>query len=147
MLFDNFESVEVSPRNGLGFVYILCWREHEREIPFYVGQTQAILGRMNDYHWGDFQASTDFRVGEAIKYLSMQNLRVVARYKQVAGERADWMKEEREIIATLEHEGWQLLNSMKGYKYSTSSPATERPKIEEFVEEIRRKVTAKTSSP
>ncbi len=111
MIFDDFESMEFIHRDEQGFVYVLCWKQGSKQIPFYVGQTQAIWGRMNDYHWGEFQASTDFRINQAIRYLSDRDLRVVARYKRVPGKRAAWAKKESEIVLTLEADGWLLLNS------------------------------------
>ena len=130
MNFDGFCVVDFPPANGPGFVYVLCWLAGGEEIPFYVGQTQSIWGRLNDYYWADFQASTDFRVGEAVKYLGIQNLRVVARYKLSA----DRQEEERAIIRDLHAEGRRLLNDCRSYDYRTATEAEERIKVQTFID-------------
>jgi hypothetical protein len=136
MDFDDFTSVDFSPRQEMGFVYVFCFVEGRRRIPFYVGQTQSIWGRLNDYHWADFQASTDFRVGEAAKYLSTKNIRVVAKYRASA----DRSKDEKAIIKRLQKEGWLLLNDCQGYNYRKAIPETERAKVQEFMENILKSV-------
>ena len=136
MDFDGFESMELSPSNGRGFVYVLCWTDGERNVPFYVGQTQAILGRMNDYHWADFQASTDFRVGEAVKYLREKGLHVIARYRLSAASKPEREKEERCLIDALKAEGVVLLNCFPGYDYRKSILEEQRGRIQRFIDEI-----------
>jgi hypothetical protein len=130
MNFDGFSVVDFPPANGPGFVYVLCWVAMGEEIPFYVGQTQSIWGRLNDYYWADFQASTDFRVGEAVRYLTTQNLRVVARYKLSADRR----KEERAIIDGLDAEGRRLLNNCPSFDYRTATEAVEKIKVRQFID-------------
>jgi len=146
MIFEGFESMEVTHRGDHGFVYVLCWKQGDKEVPFYVGQTQAIWGRMNDYHWGEFQASTDFRVGQAVRYLSEHDLRVVSKYKVVQGKRPEWLHREAKIVQDLEGEGWLLLNRMDGYKYAESTEELERAKIERFMERIRENAVRKFSA-
>lgn len=134
MNFEGFDSIELSPRDGRGFVYVLCWTDGTKETPFYVGQTQAIFGRMNDYHWADFQASTDFRVGEAVKHLCAKGFRVTAKYRVSGASRTEREKEERELIKSLDAEGIVLLNSLSGYNYRDSLPADQRTKIQNFID-------------
>ena len=134
MDFEGFTSVDFSTKSDVGFVYVLCCLDKESEIPFYVGQTQSIWGRLDDYHWADFQASTDFRVGEAAKYLRAKNLRIVAKYKASAERRI----EEGEIIDALHKEGRRLLNDCPGYHYKTAIPEAERAKVQQCVEDILR---------
>ena len=136
MNFDGFESMELSPANGRGFVYVLCWTDGVKESPFYVGQTQAILGRMNDYHWADFQASTDFRVGEAVRYFREKGLRVIARYRLSAPSKSEREKEERGLIDALKAEGSVLLNCFPGYDYRKSVLEEQRGRIRGFVDQI-----------
>jgi hypothetical protein len=70
----DFSLVEFSPAVGPGFVYVLLWVSgDDEEIPFYVGETQSIWGCLNDYYWAQFQAPTDFRVGEAINTSGLRN--------------------------------------------------------------------------
>ena len=42
MTFDDFTVVDFSPACGPGFVYVLCWKAGDSEVPFYVRQTQSI---------------------------------------------------------------------------------------------------------
>ena len=136
MNFDDFNSMDLAPANGFGFVYVLCWVNGHNEIPFYVGETQAIWGRMNDYHWAEFDASTDFRVGEAVKYLNTKKLRIVAKYRVSADRRAGRRKEEAAIIRRLKDEGRVLLNDCPGYNYRTSTPDKERIKVQTCIDKI-----------
>jgi hypothetical protein len=132
MDFVDFISVDFSPRQDVGFVYILSYVDGDKEVPFYVGETQSIWGRLNDYHWAEFQASTDFRVGEAVKYLTTRSLRVVAKYKLSAERKND----ERNIINALRMEGWALLNDRRGYDYRKTTAEAQRLKVKEYVEDL-----------
>jgi hypothetical protein len=132
MKFDGFSVLDFPPADGNGFVYVLCWLTGGEEIPFYVGQTQSIWGRLNDYYWADFQASTDFRVGEAVRYLNGQDLRVVAKYKVSA----DRHKEERAIIDLLHAEKRRLLNDCPSYDYRTGTKATEKSRVQKFIDAL-----------
>lgn len=130
--FRAFGVVDFPPKSGPGFVYVLCWVSGEDEIPFYVGETQSIWGRLNDYYWADFQASTDFRAGEVIRYLNTRSIRVVARYR-VSTERRS---EERAIIKELRAEGRLLLNNLPAYDYQTSHEDRHRAEVQEQVDRI-----------
>lgn len=132
MDFSGFDSMNLSASDGLGFVYVLCWLEGQKEIPSYVGQTQSVWGRMNDYHWAEFQACADFRVGEAVRYLNTKKRPVVAKYRVSVDRR----KEENAIIHSLEAEGFLLLNKSPGYDYRTSTPHEERAKVLAFMDKI-----------
>jgi hypothetical protein len=112
--------------------YTCCAGCRKKEIPFYVGQTQSVWGRMNDYHWAEFQASTDFQVGEAVRYLNTKKRRVVAKYRVSA----DRKKEENAIIHSLQAECFILLNKTPGYNYRTSTPDKERAKVLAFMDNI-----------
>ena len=116
-----------------GFVYVLCWVTEEQEIPFYVGETHSARNRLTDYYWADFQASTDFKVGEAVKYLcDVKRLRVIAKIRASVNR----LRDQNEIIATLHQEGKKLLNDCEGYNYKTANQATERAKIQQFVDSL-----------
>jgi hypothetical protein len=143
MKFDGFSVLDFPPADGDGFVYVLCWVAGCEEIPFYVGQTQSIWGRLNDYYWADFQASTDFRVGEAVKYLSRQNLRVIAKYKVSA----DRHKEERAIIDLLHAEKRRLLNDCRSYDYRKATEAVEKAKVQEFIDALIKRSPPCPDSP
>ncbi len=93
MTFEGFRTVDFSPLNELapGFVYVIFWVRGKENRPFYVGQSKRIWGRLDDYYWAQFAACTDYRVGEAIKYLTAKDFRIVVRYRSSA----DPVKEER----------------------------------------------------
>ena len=86
MNFEGFSTVEFPPINPdvPGFVYVWCWINGSEEVPFYVGQTGRLWGRLDDYYWAMFSAPTDFRVGEAIRYLSARGYRITVKYKSSA---------------------------------------------------------------
>ena len=113
--YDGFKEIELFPKadDHSGCVYVLVFSKDRFEIPFYVGQTTRFLGRMDDYFWADFQATTDFRVGQAIKYLcSLEGGKVLARYQACADPRA----EENAILNKL-REGKAILLNGTGYDY------------------------------
>ena len=128
----DFNAVDFPPKSGPGFVYVLCWVSEKEEIPFYVGETQSIWGRLNDYYWAEFKASTDFRVGEAIRYLSTKNIRVVARYRPSADPRG----EERARIIELRTEGRRLLNDLPAYDYRTIPEEEARINVRKQTDQI-----------
>ena len=112
-----------------GFVYVFCWVTNGVEIPFYVGETNRFSGRMNDYGLANFKASTDFCVGEAVKYLKgIKNYRVVVRHRPSP----DPPREEKEIIRRLLVSGVWLLNCLPRYDYHTDSEAEEREVVQRF---------------
>ena len=130
MTFDDFKTLDF-PSARVGVVYVLLYVADGAEVPFYVGETERFTGRMDDYLWADFKASTDFKVGEAVKYLqSAKGLKVIVRYK----ESADRQKEEKQLIARLRAEGFRLLNDLKGYVYRTANEQTERLAVQQFCE-------------
>lgn len=128
----DFSAVNFPPKSGTGFIYILCWLSGDEEVPFYVGETQSIWGRLNDYYWAQFQAPTDFRVGEAVRYLSTKNIHVVARYKPSV----DRSCKERAIINELRAEGRRLLNDLPVYDYRTADEEQERIGVQKQVDWI-----------
>jgi hypothetical protein len=132
MNLEEFNVVDFHPQSGPGFVYILCWVSGEKHVSFYVGETQSIWGRLNDYYWAEFQAPTDFHVGEAVKHLHSKGLRITAKYK-ISNDR--W-KEERSIIREFREQGVQLLNDLKGYDYQTSKEDDERSKIQRYIDKL-----------
>jgi len=146
MRFEDFSTVDFpSAMKGdagsvyVGFIYVLCWVDGAEETPFYVGETHSLSNRMNDYFWADFQASTDFRVGEAVKYLNTRNLRVVARYKVSA----DREKEERAIINALHEQGRCLLNDLRpSYDYRIANQIEEGRKIHQFIDGLMKPLAA-----
>ena len=63
--------------------FLRMWFIHSQlAIPFYVGQSKRLSGRIHDYHLKNFEACTDFRVGKVIEYpQETKNYGVIAKYK------------------------------------------------------------------
>jgi hypothetical protein len=120
------------PRHG-HIVYILCYirTEGSEPIPFYVGESSRHVGRFGDYISGKFSASTDFKVGEAVKYLRDNVYRVVIRFDEVDNRKV----EEKRILQNLRGT-FRLLNDLKGYDYNKSNERDERQNIQQFVDQI-----------
>lgn len=140
MKFEGFITIDFTPKSAPGFVYVLCWVAEEQEIPFYVGETHSAKHRLDAYYWADFQASTDFKVGEAVKHLCAKNYRVIAKIKLST----DRLQEQNIIIAALRAEGRKLLNDCRGYNYKTADEKNERAKIQQFVETLLSSTTDAT---
>jgi hypothetical protein len=134
MNFEDFSVLDFPIERGPillpgGFVYVFCWVADGIEIPFYVGQTNRFSGRMHDYDLANFKASTDFCVGEAVKYLKgTKNYRVVVRHRPSP----DPPKEEKAIIRRLLASGVWLLNCLPRYDYRADSQAEEREVVHRF---------------
>src|SRR5437879_1381490 len=112
MDFNDFVTVNFAPGSDVGFVYVCFYVDGTNETPFYVGETQSIWGRANDYFWADFKATTDFRVGEAAKYLAAKGYQICIKYKASLELKAksERLKEEKRICGDLRNEGHSLLN-------------------------------------
>jgi hypothetical protein len=133
-----FKVMEFPEREGI--VYVLCFIKGKKEVPFYVGESDVFHRRMAEYMDPQFSASTDFKVGEAIKYFQEKGYRIVVRWKRVAKK---WQnekrrKEEKKLIQELMWDDCRLLNSLKGYDYKTADKKAEREKILQFCSEIAR---------
>lgn len=129
--FDFSGFAELSfPENG-DIVYVLCLRQPDTKdwIPFYVGESSRHVGRFGDYVSANLSASTDFKVGQAVKHLRERGCEVMIRYKSTSSRRDD----EKSLIQLFEAKGLQLLNSLGGYKYSEADPDQEKAKVREFV--------------
>lgn len=126
------------------FVYIFCWVADDGvEVPFYVGQTDRLSGRMNDYCLANFTACTDFCVGEAVKYLKgAKNYRVVVRHKPSP----DPKRDEKTLIRCLMVSGVWLLNCLPRYDYRTDNAAEERETIHRFCDMFTAKRAVITSA-
>lgn len=121
------------PETRDGYVYVFCWIRDAISIPFYVGQTKRLAGRMNDYCLAQFSACTDFRVGEAVRYLrDSKNCRIVVRYKMSTEVR----REEYSLIRELQLSGVRLLNDFSSYDYRTANEAEERTAVQRFCDVI-----------
>jgi hypothetical protein len=132
MNFEAFTAVDFPPinREVPKFVYVLFWVTESQQVPFYVGQTSRIWGRLDDYYWGTFWASTDFRIGEAIRYLNTKAHRVVVKYKGSEDPRG----EEARIIEDLRRAGYTLLNGIGGFDFRKADESEERLKVHRFID-------------
>jgi hypothetical protein len=133
MHFDGFSSIDFPPirREIPEFVYVVCWISGSEEVPFYVGKTRRVWGRLDDYYWAMFSASTDFRVGEAIRHLNARGYHVVVKYKSSA----DSTEEESKLIKDLSVHH-TLLNALKGFDYRTADESEERRRVHEFLDAL-----------
>lgn len=86
-------------------VYVLCFKRKGSNdcIPFYVGESSRHLGRFGDYVSAKFAASTDFKVGEAVKQLRVHG-EVIFRYKATNYRRA----KEKSWIESIEKKGGRV---------------------------------------
>lgn len=125
-------------------VYVLYFKSDDRKeiVPFYVGESARGIGRFGDYVSAQFTASTDFKVGEAIRYLRSLRLVVGIKYKVSQYREA----EEKKLIAALRKER-QLLNDLKGYDYKLANEDDERAKVREFIMELVQKNARSEESP
>ena len=115
-----------------GFVYIFYWLRGTEEGPFYVGQTSRIWGRLDDYYWAMFSAPTDFRVGEAVRYLATKGYRVVVKYRPSADPRG----EESEIIRGLHSIPRKLLNDIREFDLQKPDESAERLRVQQFLDSL-----------
>lgn len=115
-------------------VYVIFFVKDNKEVPFYVGETGRFLGRISDYISANPKASTDFKVGEAIKYLQEKGYKIIIKYKpsENRGE------EQNELIRYLQDQGHRLLNdlSVKNYTDKGFNETEERERIKRFCDNI-----------
>jgi hypothetical protein len=133
--FPTLDTLSSIPESSEGFLYVLCWVRDGAQIPFYVGQTRRLRGRMKDYCLAQFQASTDFRVGEAVRYLrETKKCQIVLRYRASA----EPAKDEYHVIRNLQLSGFRLLNDLLGYNYRTAQKIDERAAVQTFCDVLTR---------
>jgi hypothetical protein len=133
--FKNFHELGFRPFYRPGYVYVFFYADGSKAIPFYVGQTTRIWGRLDDYYWAEFNAATDFRVGEAIRYLHRKRRRVTVKYRPSA----DPHREEAELIAELRAAQVKLLNDERGYDHTRADEKYQRERIQLWVNDRLRK--------
>ena len=134
ILLDDFAAVEwsactdsITTVSG-AHVYALVVEAEGQSFPLYVGQTQRLLGRIEDYQAAQFHAPTDFRVGEAIRYLCEKQCVVRFLYKPTNAH----LKDEKVLIRELLLRGCALLNFLGAFDYKTASPIDERLLVRRF---------------
>jgi hypothetical protein len=132
-----------SPKDVPGnHVYVLVVENSGQSIPLYVGQTSRLAGRIGDYVAAPWSASTDFRVGEAIKYLRDKGCTLHFHYK-VSSEHT---KAEKDMIRDLLLSGHLLLNFLGGYDYTTAKKEDERKIVHLFCDTILKRTLPETFS-
>lgn len=130
---EDFKDIEFPLESDFSVVYIIYFRRDSKDIYFYVGETSRYIGgRLGDYVRANFNAATDFKVGEAIRYLRGLGLYVGVRYFATLNR--------KEVEASLENElkskGYKLLNDLKGYRYEESTEKHERKRIHDFMSKL-----------
>ena len=126
--FSDFTDIEFPQHKEI--VYLLYFREKDggNDIPLYVGESSRGVGRFGDYISAKFTAPTDFKVGEAIRYLRSLGLDVRIKYKESSNRKM----EERTIINQLRRKS-RLLNELEGFQYTGSNENDERARIQKFM--------------
>lgn len=90
---------------------------------------------MGDYCLAQFQASTDFRVGEAVRHLrETKRYQIVLRYRKIP----EPAKDEYQLIRRLQLSGFRLLNDLLGYDCRTAQETDERVAVQEFCDVLTR---------
>lgn len=134
MEFPAFETADFPQSQEIvNFVYILGVEDSKKSFaPFYVGQTSRLLGRIDDYAKANFSASTDFKVGEAIKYFQMKGFKIQLKFRKFENPRV----EEERITNEIEQEMGKelLLNNLKGYDYKVDNQEQQRLEVHRFVD-------------
>ncbi len=130
MQFKDFKTLNFP--ESISAVYLIFFIKNDKKIPFYVGETGRFQGRVGDYVSAHFKASTDFRVGETIRYLQEKGCKVIIKYKSSQ----DRKREQDEIIKYFQSLGHRLLNDLSGYNYKTANEDEEREKIKRFCDDI-----------
>jgi len=113
-------------------IYVIVIVKEKKEIPLYVGKTARLYGRIGDYGTAGFKASTDFKVGEAIKYFREKGYKIIIKYKFSD----DRKKDKNTIIKSFQSQGFRLLNEMVGYNYRKANEIEERNRIKEFCDKM-----------
>jgi len=129
--FSDFVEMEFPQHKEIVYVLFFANEENDYEAPFYVGESSRGIGRFGDYISANFSASTDFKVGETVRYLRERGFKVRIKYKECEDRKA----EERKIINILQKKSL-LLNELEGYNYTTSNEAAERARLHSFLERL-----------
>lgn len=122
-------------------VYVIGFEKEARFIPIYVGESRRNIGRIGDYVVANFSASTDFKVGRAVKYLDRLGFKVLIKY----GETTDRRRDQKILISSDRASGYKLLNDLAGYHYKFADKKKKGEKVESFINEQLRGLS-KTST-
>jgi hypothetical protein len=121
--------LEAAPTYSGNHVYAIIVTADNSQFPLYVGQTGRLCGRIGDYTTAQFHAPTDFRVGEAIKYLRVQKpCRVDFFYRPSEAH----LQDEKGLIREFLLAGYTLLNFLAAFDYKTANRDEERSLVHRF---------------
>jgi hypothetical protein len=110
-------------------VYVMVVRTDDGVFPLYVGLTSRLLGRVGDYQAAQFQAPTDFRVGEAITYLAVEKK---CQLDFLFRESATARKDEKLLVRELLLCGYPLLSFLGSFDYKDTTETEERKVVHRF---------------
>jgi hypothetical protein len=113
-------------------VYVIGFEKEARFIPIYIGESRRNIGRFGDYVAANFSASTDFKVGRAVKYLDRLGFKVLIKY----GETTDRRRDQKILISRHRLASYKLLNDLAGYHYKFADKKKEEEKIESFMNDL-----------
>lgn len=139
---DHFVDMEFPANREIVYVLNLHIPGDTRLTPFYVGESSRHVGRIGDYVSANFTASTDFKVGEAVKFLRQRGLEVLVRFWECT----DRKLEEKRVINIL-RASHLLLNDFKGYRRDNPDAETQRREICNFMEKLVNSVGGTTEKP
>ena len=125
-------------------VYVLICKKNGVNIPFYVGETENFHARMRDYMLPALAASTDFKVGQAIKYFRRKGMEIEVAVRKDISEKDKRRNEESNMCEALRRQGCTLLNDLKGYNYKTANWEDERRNVWLFCDVILKTVQGET---
>ncbi len=110
--------------------YLIVLEKNSSVFPIYVGESNRNVGRLGDYVSANFKASTDFKVGRAVRYLMECGHSPVVYYKGSV----DRKREQNELLSELTQNGFRLLNHLSGYDYRSADEEKELEKIKKFTD-------------
>jgi hypothetical protein len=128
---DGFVDMEWPQVPNIVYVFYFRVETASQVIPLYVGQSSVHVGRFGYYVTAPFSSQTDFKVGEAIRFLRARGCYVGVRYKCSQSPRDD----ERQLCEYFRR-NHRLLNDLPGYDYKKSSEDYERARVHTFMEDI-----------
>lgn len=123
--------LETAPTDLGSHVYAIVVTTQNGRFPLYVGQTGRLGARIGDYATAQFHAATDFRVGEAVKYLRTEKTcRVDFFYRPSEAQ----MQDEKVLIREFLLAGFTLLNFLAAFDYKTANRDEEQSFVHRFCE-------------
>lgn len=133
-LLEEYQTIPF-PREGSA-VYVIGIQYPARFVPVYVGESGRLSGRVGDYISAQFTASTDFKVGTAIRTFLAHGCDVVMKYQTFDGGKMARRAEEARLIKGFKAQGFELLNDLKDYDYRTADREVETKRINDFAAKI-----------